>query len=232
MLYFLQLKRKREEPEESISSSGTVKLIERLVYQCPLCSYWARTVTNFHQHFIAHEKTPAFKCSKCDYSARYRSSVTKHIRNSSKKTHNSACWVLIKTVPENQYPEYLKTAHVPECSYSGKSLTPTNTISSSEKFVTKLSDSSENRSRTSSESFPEDSSDDESHDWIPSSPSNIEDIDSSSSSFVNTPDVISEYEEKSSTLCSPTSESKSEQSSESSTCSTGGSSAPFTSKIF
>ncbi len=221
------MKRKRDEPEESISSGGAVKLIERLVYQCPLCSYWARTVTNFHQHYIAHEKTPAFKCSECDYSARYRSNVTKHITNSSKKTHKSACWVLIKSVPENQYPEYLKTAHVPECSYSGKSLTPTNAISNGKPFGSKSSDSSENRSRTTSESFLEDSSDDGSHEWIPSSPSIMKDIDSSSPSCVATPDASSEYEEKPYSLCSQTSESKSEHSSESSA-----SSDAFNSKIF
>jgi hypothetical protein len=195
-------------------------------------------VTNFHQHFIAHEKTPAFKCSKCDFSARYRSGVTRHIQNSSKKTHGDACWILIKTIPENQYPDYLKTALVPECSYSGKSLTPTNSISNIDQLGTKPSKFSDSRSRTSSESLPESDSDgeseDESRDWIPSSSlssADIKDNESSSSSFVLTPNRSSENErETSSSSRSPTSDSKSEHSSENSTPSNAKSLSTFTGK--
>ncbi len=228
------MKRKHEELEGSSSSSGTAKLIERLVYQCPLCSYWARTVTNFHQHFIAHEKTPAFKCSACDFSARSRRIVTRHIKRSRTKNHVSACWIMIKTIPENQYPEYLKTAHVPESSYSGKSLTPTNSIG--ERSVMKPSHSSDCRSSefSAESNSDDDESDDESRDWIPISSfssSNRKDSGSSSQSCVITLDGSSE--EKTSSPCSfLTSESQSEESSENSMPSTAGSSSSFTGETF
>ena len=97
------------------------------MYQCPHCDLFVRTVSKFHQHYIAHEQTRVFKCSKCVYTARHRPDITKHIEESPKATHEGASWTfLARTLPENKYAEYLKLDFVPE--FSSPSTTEDSTI--------------------------------------------------------------------------------------------------------
>ena len=97
------------------------------MYQCPHCDLFVRTVSKFHQHYIAHEQTRVFKCSKCVYTARHRPEITKHIEESPKATHEGASWTfLARTLPENKYAEYLKLDFVPE--FSSPSTTEDSTI--------------------------------------------------------------------------------------------------------
>ena len=134
------------------------------MYQCTFCSYWARSVSNFHQHLVAHEKTPAFKCSNCDFSARYRTKITRHIQKSLKSTHETARWIMIKSLPEDQYSQYVKKVLIPNDKYCGNS--PVQTVATPE--------------NTTSDS-------DGSREWLPSSNAssgNMEDCYSSSLSVV------------------------------------------------
>lgn len=210
-----KMKRKRE---DSSSSIRTVKLIERLVYQCPHCSFWARAVSSFHQHLMAHEKKTTFKCSHCDFSSRYRTAITKHIKESPKETHRSACWNMTKPVPENQYPEYLKTSLIPELEYSGTRKI-TNLVSDEELKREALSDSSDSSWKLSGESSLANNTDDGSRDWVPSSSlssAQMRDDSSSSLSFEITSDSSSEYDRKPSSSSSASSDSRSEAENQSS----------------
>ncbi|XP_057380646.1 uncharacterized protein LOC130703026 isoform X2 [Daphnia carinata] len=225
-------KRKRE---DSSSSIQTAKLIERLVYQCPHCSFWARAVSSFHQHLMAHEKSPTFKCSHCDFSARYRIAITQHIKKSPKETHSSACWTMTKPVPENHYPEYLKTSLIPELEYSGtREFT---SLASDEGLKRASSDSSDSTWKLSGESSLENNTDDESKDWVPSSSlssAQMKDDTSSPLSFEITSDSSLEYDRKPSPSSSMSSDSNSEHKNQSSTQnspSTDKSSSSLTSEI-
>ncbi|KAI9552410.1 hypothetical protein GHT06_022776 [Daphnia sinensis] len=202
-----KMKKKRE---DSNSSIRTPKLIERLVYQCPHCSFWARAVSSFHQHLMAHEKTPTFKCSHCDFNARYRIAITKHIKKSPQETHSSACWIMTKPIPENQYPEYLKTSLIPELEYSGpRKIT---SLASDEGLKRDASsDSSDSSWKLFCESSSENNTDDGSQEWVPSSSlssAQTKDDSSSSLSFEITSDSSLGYKRKPSSRSSSSSDSR------------------------
>lgn len=57
-----------------------------------------------------------FKCSNCDYYARYRWEIIQHIEESLKITHESASWTMAKSIPEDRYEKLLKIALVPDIS--------------------------------------------------------------------------------------------------------------------
>lgn len=200
---------KVEEDDDEALVVSDDNLVNRSVYRCPYCGYWASILNVFHEHVARHQHSPTFKCSVCDFSARYRTDITHHIQKSSKETHETAVWEMMKPLSATRLAKYLTTAMVPKDADYGR--IPDNANSTAKLPIT--TDQPLLDEETSSLSAHQ-NSDDSMHEWVPSENSSTTELEeeySSSQSYLTTPDLSSESEGKVSSSSFVTSEDKTDQ---------------------
>ena len=96
-------------------------LVEKSIYCCPQCRYWARTEYRFHIHFMEHKKIPLFQCSDCRFTGFHRQHIWSHIHqvSSTDRKHKRSTCRMLSITPTENYDTYLQVAQVPPTAYSG-----------------------------------------------------------------------------------------------------------------
>lgn len=92
---------------------------EAEVFRCPKCSYWARRVHTFHDHYLSSHN-PAelpFRCSACGMLSKYRARSDVHIRQLAVEgkdpNHIGARTLAVRPVPDDEYAACLRMEYVP-----------------------------------------------------------------------------------------------------------------------